>query len=144
MTIKRVLYILPYFISVLAMQALTPRGEAYRVFGFYLDKYGVDTTLVYFLRFTAVLYFLGVVFKFAKNIALPQNRLGHEVVRLAVFFKILRRNFFRNIIKIRDKNIASKQKFIMTKQIISNVYVATFKNYPYDEYISLYYHKNAK
>ncbi len=137
--LRRVFYIMPYFISVTIMQALTPRGEAYQIMGFYLDKQGIDTTLIYFLRFTTLLYFLGIVFKLSSYILLPQNKIGKEIIRLIVFFKILRKNFFRCITPIRDKNITNKQKFAIVKCVISNVYISTFKNYPYNEYISLYY-----
>lgn len=137
--VRRVLYILPYFLSVLIMQAITPRGEAYNVMGFFLDKQGIDTTLVYFLRFTTVLYFLGIVFRLLSRISLPQNKMGEEIVRLSVFFKILRKNFFRHIVPLKDKNISSGQKFVILKQIISSVYISTFKNYPYDKHVNMYY-----
>ena len=120
---------------------MASRGQTYKIANLYLDKKGVDITIDYFLRILAVLYFLGIVFILSKNIRIPKNKFGIEIIRITVFFKIIKRNFFKNIKKIKGNKLSFKEKLILIKHIINNVYTDTFKYYPYDKYIVYYYHQ---
>ena len=120
---------------------MASRGQTYKIANLYLDKKGVDITIDYFSRIIAVLYFLGIVFILAKNIRIPKNKFGIEIIRITVFFKIIKRNFFKNIKKIKGNKLSFKEKLILIKHIINNVYTDTFKYYPYDKYIVYYYHQ---
>ena len=46
MTIKKLLYLIPYFLAIFIIQALNSRGEYYNLFGFYIDKVGTDITII--------------------------------------------------------------------------------------------------
>ena len=62
MTIKKLLYLIPYFLAIFIIQALNSRGEYYNLFGFYIDKVGADFTIIYFIRIASILYFLSIFF----------------------------------------------------------------------------------
>ncbi len=138
-SLRRIIYILPYFLSVLILQSMVYGGEVYTVFGWSFNKSGIDDTIKYFIRIITVLYFLGIVFIVGKKIKIPNNKYFVEIVRVIVFFKIMRKKFFMNASKIRSKEYNYKQKLLLIKMLINNVYTDTFKNYPYNEYINKYY-----
>ncbi len=138
-SLKRIIYILPYFFSVLILQSIVYGGEVYTLFNLSFNKSGVDNTIQYFIRIITALYFLGIVFTIGKKIKIPRNKYFIEFLRIIIFFKIMRKNFFNNAHKIRSKEYTYKQKLFLIKMLINNVYTDTFKNYPYDEYIKRYY-----
>lgn len=137
-TIKRALHILPYFIAVLILQILNPRGEYYRVFGLYIDKTGFNFTVVYFIRIISILYFLSISFTFIKKLNIPKGRVFDEILRISIFMKIVKKAFFREFNRIKDKNKNRKEKFDIIKKLIENVYLDSFNYYPYDRYIKTY------
>ncbi|MCZ9892767.1 hypothetical protein OFR29_10820 [Brachyspira hyodysenteriae] len=56
--------------------------------------------------------------------------------------KIVRKSFFAEFAKIRDKNKTFKEKLNLIKNLLENVYNDSFKLYPYDMLIS--YYRNLK
>ena len=52
--------------------------------------------------------------------------------------KIVKKNFFIELNKIKSKNITFKEKINLLKRLIENVYKNSFKYYPYDIFIFRY------
>ena len=50
-TLKKIFYLLPYFLAIFIIQSLNARGEYYKIFGFYIDKTGADFTIIYSCSF---------------------------------------------------------------------------------------------
>lgn len=133
--LKRFFYILPYFLGVLILQAITPRGEFYNFLGFKLDKTGVDFTVLYFVRLISILYFLSFFFFVIRKIAIPKNKIFEELFRVSIFMSIVKKSFYIELKKIKDSNAKFFEKLNMLSDLIDNVYKASFKNYPYDNYL---------
>uniref|UniRef100_UPI00260F744F hypothetical protein n=1 Tax=uncultured Brachyspira sp. TaxID=221953 RepID=UPI00260F744F len=131
-TIKKLLYLLPYFLAIFIIQALNSRGEYYNLFGFYIDKAGADFTIIYFMRIVSVLYFLSIFFIIIKKLRVPNGIVFDEMIRISVFMKIVRKSFFDEFNKIRDKNKSFRDKLNLIKNLLENVYNDSFKLYPYD------------
>lgn len=142
-SIKKIIYIMPYFFGVLIIQALTPRGEYYKIFFLYLDKIGTDFTIVYFTKIAAVLYFLNLFFIFSKKIKIPNNTILNEAVKINIFMKIVRKSFFYELNFIVKTKSTLKEKINLILSLIKNVYEDVFKNYPYDMYFERFKYKNS-
>ncbi|MEI0445815.1 hypothetical protein R4J03_01985 [Brachyspira intermedia] len=138
MTIKKLLYLIPYFLAIFIIQALNSRGEYYNLFGFYIDKVGTDFTIIYFIRIASVLYFLSIFFIIIKKLKVPNGYIFDEMIRISIFMKIVRKSFFAEFGKIRDKNKTFQEKLNLIKNLLENVYNDSFKLYPYDMLISHY------
>ncbi|WP_300370883.1 hypothetical protein [Brachyspira sp.] len=141
-TIKKLLYLFPYFLAIFIIQALNSRGEYYNLFGFYIDKVGADFTIIYFMRIASVLYFLSIFLIIIKKLKIPNGMFFDEMIRIGVFMKIVKKSFFVEFNKIRDKNKSFKDKVNLIKDLLENVYNDSFKLYPYDMLIS--YYRNSK
>lgn len=137
-TLKKLFYLFPYFLAIFIIQSLNARGEYYKIFGFYIDKTGADFTIIYFIRIVSVLYFLSVFFVFIKKIQIPKGSFFDELIRINIFMKIVKKSFFIEFNKIKDKNKNSKEKLNLIKNMIENVYNNSFKLYPYDTFIDKY------
>lgn len=138
MTVKKLLYLLPYFIAIFIIQALNSRGEYYNFFGFYIDKVGADFTIIYFMRIVSVLYFLSIFLIIIKKLKVPNGIFFDEMIRISIFMKIVKKSFFAEFAKIRDKNKSFKEKLNLIKNLLENVYNDSFRLYPYDIFISNY------
>ncbi|WP_157153652.1 hypothetical protein [Brachyspira murdochii] len=141
-TIKKLLYLIPYFLAIFIIQALNSRGEYYTIFGIYLDKVGVNFTIIYFIRIASVLYFLSIFFIIIKKLKVPNGQFFDEMIRISIFMKIVRKSFFLEFNKIRDKNKSFKYKLNLIKNLLENVYNDSFRLYPYDSLISYYRNLN--
>ena len=137
-TIKRLLHLIPYFLAIFILQALNSRGESYKILGFYIDKAGADFTVIYFIRIASVLYLLSIFFILIKKIKVPEGRIFDELIRINVFMKIVRKSFFIEFNKIKDKNKTFKEKLNLIKNLLENVYNDSFKLYPYDIFVNNY------
>ena len=51
---------------------------------------------------------------------------------------IVKKSFFFEFGKIKDKNKTLKEKLNLIKNLIENVYNDSFKFYPYDRFVSRY------
>lgn len=136
--LKRALYILPYFLAVLVLQSITYRGEYYNVFGLSLDKTGVTISVEYFIKILSILYFLNVAFIILKKFTLPKNNFFTELIRANIFMLLIRKSFFKEFNKIKNREGRFKEKLILVKKIISNTYNSSFRYYPYEEHIEKY------
>ena len=137
-TLKKIFYLLPYFLAIFIIQSLNARGEYYKIFGFYIDKTGADFTIIYFARISAVLYFLSVFFILIKKLKIPKGVFFDEFIRINIFMNIVKKSFFFEFGKIKDKNKTSKEKLNLIKNLIENVYIDSFKFYPYDRFVGRY------
>ena len=137
-TIKRLLHLIPYFLAIFILQALNSRGGYYKILGFYIDKAGADFTVIYFIRIASVLYLLSIFFILIKKIKVPEGRIFDELIRINVFMKIVRKSFFIEFNKIKDKNKTFKEKLNLIKNLLENVYNDSFKLYPYDIFVNNY------
>lgn len=135
---KRAIYILPYFLAVLFLQSITYRGEYYSILGLSLDKTGVAFSIEYFIKILSILYFLNIAFIILKKFTLPQNNFFTELIRANIFMSLIRKSFFKEFNKIKNREVAFKAKLILVKKIISNTYNCSFKHYPYDKHIEKY------
>ena len=135
---KRAVYILPYFLAVFILQSITYRGEYYKFFGFSLDKTGVIFSIEYFIKILSILYFLSIAFIILKKLTLPKNSFFTELIRANIFMHSVKKSFFKELNKIKNRNIGFKEKFMLIKQITSNTYKSSFKYYPYNEHIEKY------
>ncbi|WP_432632927.1 hypothetical protein [Brachyspira sp.] len=128
----------PYFLAIFIIQSLNARGEYYRILGFYIDKTGADFTIIYFIRISAVLYFLSIFLILIKKIKIPKGDFFDELIRINIFMNIVKKSFFFEFEKIKDKNKTLKEKLNLIKNLIENVYNHSFKLYPYDMFVSRY------
>ncbi|ELV05532.1 hypothetical protein H263_09778 [Brachyspira hampsonii 30599] len=62
------------------------------------------------------------------------------MIRISIFMKIVRKSFFTEFTKIRDKNKTFKDKLNLIKNLLENVYNDSFKLYPYD--MLIYHYRN--
>lgn len=132
---KKLLYILPYFISVFILQAIAYRGEAYKLWFVNIDKKGVQITIHYFIRFSALIFFLAIVMLLSKKIKIPNNSLGREILRVIIFFKMIKKYFFKEFNKARKSKASFSEKIKMTLCMIQDIYKDVFKKYPFEEYV---------
>ncbi len=137
-TIKRLLHLIPYFLAVFIIQGLNSRGEYYNILGIYIDKAGADFTIIYFIRILSLLYFLSIFFILIKKIKIPNGIIFDEMIRINIFMNIVKKSFFLEFNKIKDKNKTFKEKINLVKKLLENVYRDSFKLYPYDIFIDNY------
>ena len=137
-TIKRLLHLIPYFLAVFIIQGLNSRGEYYNILGIYIDKAGADFTIIYFIRILSLLYFLSIFFILIKKIQIPNGIIFDEMIRINIFMNIVKKSFFLEFNKIKDKNKTFKEKINLVKKLLENVYRDSFKRYPYDNFIDNY------
>lgn len=137
-TFKKIFYLFPYFLAIFIIQSLNARGEYYKIFGFYIDKTGANFTIIYFVRIAAVLYFLSVFFILIKKLKIPKGAFFDEFIRINIFMNIVKKSFFFEFGKIKDKNKTSKEKLNLIKNLIENVYKDSFQFYPYDRFVGRY------
>lgn len=142
MTIRKLLYLIPYFTAIFIIQALNARGEYYNLFGFFIDKTGADFTINYFIRVSAILYFLSIFFLIIKKLKVPDGILFNEIIRISIFMIIVKKSFLLEFNKINDKNRNFKYKLDLIKKLLENVYNDSFKLYPYDRLVSYYRYIN--
>lgn len=141
-TIKKLLHLIPYFLAVFIIQILNARGEYYNIFGIYIDKVGADFTIVYFLRILSLLYFLSIFFIYMKGLKIPNGLFFDEIIRISIFMSIVKKSFFLEFRKIKDKQKNLKEKLNLIKGMIENIYNDSFKFYPYNEFIDKYRYSN--
>ena len=137
-TLKKLLYLFPYFLAIFIIQSINARGEYYKILGFYIDKTGADFTIIYFMRIAAILYFLSIFFIFITKIKVPKGAFFDELIRINIFMNIVKKSFFLEFNKIKDKDKTFKEKLNLIKKLIENVYKDSFKLYPYDIFINQY------
>lgn len=137
-TIKRLLHLIPYFLAVFIIQGLNSRGEYYNILGIYIDKVGANFTIIYFIRILSLLYFLSIFFILIKKIKIPNGIIFDEMIRINIFMNIVKKSFFLEFNKIKDKNKTFKEKINLVKKLLENVYRDSFKLYPYDRFINNY------
>jgi len=133
--LKRALHILPYFLAVLVLQSITYRGEYYTVFGFPLDKTGVVFSVEYFIKILSILYFLSIAFIILKKLALPKNNFFTELIRVNIFMRSIKKSFFKEFDKIKNREVKFKEKLVLVKKIVGNTYESSFRYYPYNRHI---------
>ena len=137
-TFKKIFYLFPYFLAIFIIQSLNARGEYYKIFGFYIDKTGANFTIIYFVRIATVLYFLSIFFILIKKLKIPKGAFFDEFIRINIFMNIVKKSFFFEFGKIKDKNKTLKEKLNLIKNLIENVYRNSFKFYPYDSFVGKY------
>ena len=137
-TLKKLFYLFPYFLAIFIIQSLNARGEYYKILGFYIDKTGADFTIIYFIRISAVLYFLSIFLILIKKLKIPKGTFFDELIRINIFMNIVKKSFFFEFGKIKDKNKTLKEKLNLIKNLIENVYNHSFKLYPYDMFVNIY------
>lgn len=140
-TLKKLFYLFPYFFAIFIIQSLNARGEYYRIFGFYIDKTGADFTIIYFIRIASLIYFLSIFFMFIKKLNIPKGLFFDELIRINIFTNIVKKSFFLEFGKIKDKNKTVKEKLNLMKKLLENVYKDSFKLYPYDNFVNKYRNK---
>lgn len=137
-TLKKLLYLSPYFLAIFIIQSLNARGEYYKIFGFYIDKTGADFTIIYFARIATVLYFLLIFFFIIKKLKIPKGDFFDELIRINIFMNIVKKSFFLEFNKIKDKDKTFREKLNLINKLIENVYKDSFKFYPYDRFVGRY------
>lgn len=137
-TLKKLFYLFPYFLAIFIIQSLNARGEYYKIFGFYIDKAGADFTIIYFIRIAAILYFISIFFIFIKKIKIPKGAFFDELIRINIFMNIVKKSFFFEFNKIKDKDKTFREKLNLINKLIENVYKDSFKFYPYDRFVGRY------
>lgn len=142
-TLKKLFYLFPYFLAIFIIQSLNARGEYYKIFGFYIDKTGANFTIVYFIRIASLLYFLSIFFIFIKKLNIPKGVFFDELIRANIFMNIVKKSFFFEFGKIKDKNKTFKEKLNLIKKLLENVYNDSFKLYPYGNFIDKYRNKSS-
>lgn len=137
-TLKKLFYLFPYFLAIFIIQSLNARGEYYKILGFYIDKTGADFTIVYFIRIATVLYFISIFFIIIKKIKIPKGAFFDELIRINIFMNIVKKSFFFEFNKIKDKDKTFREKLNLINKLIENVYKDSFKFYPYDRFVGRY------
>lgn len=137
-TLKKLFYLFPYFLAIFIIQSLNARGEYYKIFGFYIDKTGADFTIIYFVRIAAILYFISIFFIIIKKIKIPKGAFFDELIRINIFMNIVKKSFFFEFNKIKDKDKTFREKLNLINKLIENVYRDSFKFYPYDAFVNKY------
>ena len=137
-TLKKLFYLFPYFFAIFIIQSLNARGEYYKIFGFYIDKTGADFTIIYFIRIAAILYFISIFFIIIKKLKIPKGAFFDELIRINIFMNIVKKSFFFEFNKIKDKDKTFREKLNLIKNLIENVYKDSFKFYPYDAFVNKY------
>lgn len=137
-TLKKIFYLLPYFFAIFIIQSLNARGEYYKIFGFYIDKTGADFTIIYFVRIAAILYFISILFIIIKKIKIPKGAFFDELIRINIFMNIVKKSFFFEFNKIKDKDKTFREKLNLINKLIENVYKDSFRLYPYNRFINRY------
>ena len=135
---KKLLYLFPYFLAIFIIQSLNARGEYYKIFGFYIDKTGADFTIIYFVRIAAILYFISIFFIIIKKLKIPKGDFFDELIRINIFMNIVKKSFFFEFNKIKDKDKTFREKLNLINKLIENVYRDSFKFYPYDAFVNKY------
>ena len=54
-TLKKLLYLFPYFLAIFIIQSLNARGEYYKILGIYIDKNGADNNNINIKRIESLL-----------------------------------------------------------------------------------------
>lgn len=137
-TLKKSLYLFPYFLAIFIIQSLNARGEYYKILGFYIDKTGADFTIIYFIRIAAILYFISIFFIIIKKLKIPKGDFFDELIRINIFMNIVKKSFFFEFNKIKDKDKTFREKLNLIKNLIENVYKDSFRLYPYDAFVNKY------
>ena len=137
-TLKKIFYLFPYFLAIFIIQSLNARGEYYKIFGFYIDKTGADFTIIYFIRIAAILYFISIFFIIIKKIKIPKGAFFDELIRINIFMNIVKKSFFFEFNKIKDKDKTFREKLNLINKLIENVYKDSFRLYPYDAFVNKY------
>lgn len=137
-TLKKLFYLFPYFLAIFIIQSLNARGEYYKIFGFYIDKTGADFTIIYFIRIAAILYFISIFFIIIKKLKIPKGAFFDELIRINIFMNIVKKSFFFEFNKIKDKDKTFREKLNLIKNLIENVYKDSFRLYPYDAFVNKY------
>lgn len=137
-TFKKIFYLFPYFLAIFIIQSLNARGEYYKIFGFYIDKTGADFTIIYFIRIAAILYFISIFFIIIKKLKIPKGAFFDELIRINIFMNIVKKSFFFEFNKIKDKDKTFREKLNLINKLIENVYRDSFKFYPYDAFVNKY------
>lgn len=137
-TLKKLFYLFPYFLAIFIIQSLNARGEYYKIFGFYIDKTGADFTIIYFVRIAAILYFISIFFIIIKKLKIPKGAFFDELIRINIFMNIVKKSFFFEFNKIKDKDKTFREKLNLINKLIENVYKDSFKFYPYDRFVGRY------
>lgn len=137
-TLKKLFYLFPYFLAIFIIQSLNARGEYYKIFGFYIDKTGADFTIIYFVRIAAIFYFISIFFIFIKKLKIPKGAFFDELIRINIFMNIVKKSFFFEFNKIKDKDKTFREKLNLINKLIENVYKDSFKFYPYDAFVNKY------
>lgn len=137
-TLKKLFYLFPYFLAIFIIQSLNARGEYYKIFGFYIDKTGADFTIIYFIRIAAILYFISIFFIIIKKLKIPKGAFFDELIRINIFMNIVKKSFFLEFNKIKDKDKTFREKLNLINKLIENVYKDSFRLYPYNILISRY------
>lgn len=137
-TLKKLFYLFPYFLAIFIIQSLNARGEYYKILGFYIDKTGADFTIIYFIRIAAILYFISIFFIIIKKLKIPKGAFFDELIRINIFMNIVKKSFFLEFNKIKDKDKTFREKLNLINKLIENVYKDSFKFYPYNTLISRY------
>ena len=137
-TFKKIFYLFPYFLAIFIIQSLNARGEYYKIFGLYIDKTGADFTIIYFIRIAAILYFISIFFIIIKKLKIPKGAFFDELIRINIFMNIVKKSFFFEFNKIKDKDKTFREKLNLINKLIENVYRDSFKFYPYDAFVNKY------
>ena len=137
-TLKKLFYLFPYFLAIFIIQSLNARGEYYKIFGFYIDKTGADFTIIYFIRIVAILYFISIFFIIIKKLKIPKGAFFDELIRINIFMNIVKKSFFFEFNKIKDKDKTFREKLNLINKLIENVYKDSFRLYPYDAFVNKY------
>mgnify|MGYP004638140791 FL=1 len=137
-TLKKIFYLFPYFLAIFIIQSLNARGEYYKIFGFYIDKTGADFTIIYFIRIAAILYFISIFFIIIKKLKIPKGAFFDELIRINIFMNIVKKSFFFEFNKIKDKDKTFREKLNLINKLIENVYKDSFRLYPYDAFVNKY------
>lgn len=137
-TLKKLFYLFPYFLAIFIIQSLNARGEYYKIFGFHIDKTGADFTIIYFVRIAAILYFISIFFIIIKKLKIPKGAFFDELIRINIFMNIVKKSFFFEFNKIKDKDKTFREKLNLINKLIENVYIDSFRLYPYDAFVNKY------
>ncbi len=137
-TLKKLFYLFPYFLAIFIIQSLNARGEYYKILGFYIDKTGADFTIIYFIRIAAILYFISIFFIIIKKLKIPKGDFFNELIRINIFMNIVKKSFFLEFNKIKDKDKTFREKLNLINKLIENVYKDSFRLYPYDAFVNKY------
>lgn len=136
---KGVFYLTLYFLPIFFLQAITHRGEVIEVGTFSFDRYGVLFAFLYFIRLITFLFIIKSALHYAKMFA-REGRfatipLADAIARGVVFFRLVRKMFFREVRNAQEKGIYLRTLPATLARLIVGTHNRVFRLYPFTRFL---------